>query len=114
MRVFEMLDLGSIRSVLAVKQGEADRSGKSASIPFVSLKSYLEPLGISTPDALIAAKNDIDSVGDVIDSITDTGTVILKTQAENPDKPATTAGAPAGPSVDQMAASNAKTLNPKL
>jgi hypothetical protein len=75
------------------------------------LKSF--DLGISTPDGLIALKNAVDPAGDVISDILDNGTVILKTKADNPNKDQASKQ-PAGPSVEKMAASNAKTLAPKI
>lgn len=118
MRLFELFDIGSIRSVLAVKQGEADKAGPAkqgipSTIPFAALKSYLEPLGINSPDGLIALKNKVDPAGDVIADIDKDGNITLKTKIQNPnqDKAQQTGG---GPAVDAMASSNAKTLAPKI
>ena len=114
MRLFEV-DMGSARDVLAVLQGQANRAGQSSTLPFATVMNLIKSfnLGISTPDGLIALKNAVDPAGDVISDVLDNGTVILKTKSENPNKdqaPKT----PAGPSVEKMAASNAKTLAPKI
>jgi len=113
MRLFEV-DQGSVRDVLAVLQGLANKPGaqQSSELPFSTVLNILKPfsLGISTPDGLIALKNSIDPTGDVFDVSKDgKGTVILNTQVKNPDQqqPSKTSG---GPSMDAMASSNAKTL----
>lgn len=114
MRLFEV-DLGSARDVLAVLQGLADKEGQSSELPFPVVMNVLKPfgLGISTPDGLIALKNQVDSAGDVIKDITDDGTVILNTKQDSeieqePSKAKT------GPSVDQMAKQGAKKLTPEI
>lgn len=112
MRLFEV-DLGSARDVLAVFQGQADKEGQSASLPFAAVMRMIRPfhLGISTPDGLIALKNKIDPTGDVISEILPNGTVVLNTKQKNP-----TQQEPAGnaPSIDAMASRNSKPLNPKV
>lgn len=114
MRLFEV-DRGSARDVLAVMQGLANKEGQSSELPFPTVMKLLRPfgLGISTPDGLIALKNEVDPNGDVIQDILDNGTVILKTNQESevqPDKvPRTNAS-----SVDRMASSNSKNLSPKI
>jgi hypothetical protein len=114
MRLFEV-DTGSARDVLAVLQGQANRAGQSSTLPFAAVMNLLKSfdLGISTPDGLIALKNAVDPAGDVISDILDNGTVILKTKADNPNKDQAPKQ-PAGPSVEKMASSNAKTLAPKI
>ena len=110
MRLFEV-DLGSARDVLAVLQGQANRTDQPSSLPFPEVMNILKPygLGISTPDGLIALKNAVDPAGDVISDILDDGTVLLKTKADNPskDQAQPKAGTPA---VDAMASKNAKTI----
>jgi hypothetical protein len=114
MRLFEVLDLGSIRSILAVKQGQANSGQQYSQIPFTSLRDELAELGISTIDGLVALKNQVDPTGDVIKDIdTDTGIVTLNTQAQAPGGQETPQKA-AGPSVDKMAASGAKKLSPDI
>lgn len=114
MRLFEV-DLGSARDVLAVLQGQANKDGQPSSLPFPVVMKMIQPfgLGISTPDGLIALKNAVDPAGDVIDSISDNGTVILKTKATNPDQQQQVAST-GGSSVDQMAASGSKKLSPDI
>jgi len=110
MRLFEV-DLGSARDVLAVLQGQANKSNKPSTLPFPVVMNILKPygLGISTPDGLIALKNAVDPAGDVISDVLDDGTLLLKTTAENPNKDqAQPAGA--GPAIDAMASKNAKTI----
>lgn len=114
MRLFEV-DLGSARDILAVLQGQADRMGQSATIPFPAVMKMLKPfgLGISTPDGLIALKNAVDPTGDVIADVLDNGSVVLKTKEQNPNQDqANQTGS--GPSVDAMASSNAKELSPNI
>ena len=80
MRLFEV-DLGSARDVLTVLQGLANQEGQASELPFPVVMNVLRPfgLGISTPDGLIALKNQVDPGGDVISDILDNGTVVLKT-----------------------------------
>ena len=112
MRLYEV-DLGSARDVLAVFQGQADKEGQSASLPFATVMTMLRPfhLGINTPDGLIALKNRVDPTGDVISDILDNGTVILNTKQKSSAQPEPTGNAP---SIDAMASRNSKPLNPKV
>lgn len=109
MRLFEV-DQGATREVLAVLQGLANKPGsnQASELPWPVMQKILQPfaLGISTPDGLIALKNKIDPQGDVIQDITDNGTVILNTQVKDPNQPQSIKPDAAGPSVDQMAKSN--------
>jgi hypothetical protein len=111
MRLFEV-DLGSARDVLAVLQGQANRADQPSSLPFPVVMNILKPygLGISTPDGLIALKNAVDPAGDVIADVLDDGTVLLKTNAENPNKDQAAQAGGATPAVDAMASKNAKTI----
>jgi hypothetical protein len=114
MRLYEV-DLGSARDVLAVLQGQANRAGQSSTLPFAVVMKLIQPfgLGISTPDGLIALKNAVDPAGDVIADILDNGSVLLKTNNQNPNTPsAVTSGA--GTSLDAMASRNAKQLTPDI
>ena len=99
-------DIGSLRSALSVRQGQARKSGQSKELPLSVVKDIARDLGISVTDidTLKLFKDKIDPAGDVFD-ITDKGSVLLK----NPDKLAqvTKSG---GPSVDAMASSNAKNI----
>ena len=63
-----------------------------------------------TPDGLIALKNAVDPAGDVISDVLDDGTVLLKTNAENPNKDKAQPAPGASPAVDAMASKNAKTV----
>jgi hypothetical protein len=114
MRLFEV-DLGSARDVLAVFQGLANKEGQSSELPFPVVMNILRPfaLGISTPDGLIALKNNVDPAGDVIKDVLDNGTVVLKTDKESnvQDRPM---DQPTGSSIDQMAKSGSKKLTPEI
>lgn len=114
MRLFEV-DQGSARDVLAVLQGLANKAGQSSELPFPVVMNVLKPfaLGISTPDALIALKNQVDPAGDVISDILDNGTVVLKTNKESnaQDRPM---NQPTGSSIDKMAKSGSKKLSPDI
>jgi hypothetical protein len=115
MRLFEV-DQGSARDVLAVLQGLANRQGQAADLPFAVVMNILKPfaLGISTPDGLIALKNQVDSNGDVIQDIKDDGTVVLNTNIQKPeDRAQQAASKTGGPTLDQMAKSNSN-LTPKI
>lgn len=114
MRLFEV-DLGSARDVLAVLQGLADKQGQSSELPFPVVMNVLKPfgLGISSPDGLIALKNQVDPTGDVIADILDNGTVVLNTKAPS-DAQDAAVKKPTGPSVDKMAASGSKKLSPDI
>lgn len=114
MRLFEV-DSGSARDVLAVLQGLANKEGQSSELPFPVVMNILRPfgLGISTPDGLIALKNAVDPAGDVIDSITNNGTVILTTNQPSDQEPVQVKKS-TGSSVDQMASKNSKNLSPNF
>jgi hypothetical protein len=114
MRLFEV-DLGSARDVLAVLQGLANREGQASELPFPVVMNVLRPfgLGISTPDGLIALKNQVDPGGDVISDILDNGTVVLKTNHPSDVKDAPIKQA-TGASVDKMAKSASKKLSPDI
>ena len=118
MRLLELMDLGSIRQILAVKQGDADNKNIPVSIPFVALKKQLSDLGISSVDAFNQLKDKVDAQGDVIDKVIpgkkdDQGNISLNTQEPNTaQQKAVNQGQ--GPSVQQMAKRNAKTLKPNF
>lgn len=116
MRLVEIMDLGSIRQILAVKQGDADNKDLPVSIPFAALKKQLSALGISSLDAFNQLKDKVDKQGDVIKTVDigkkdDEGDITLNTQEPNADtqQPINKAQ---GPSVQQMAKRNAKKLQP--
>lgn len=115
MRLFEV-DTGSARDVLTVLQGLANKEGQSSELPFPVVMNILKPFGlaISTPDALIALKNKVDPAGDVIQDVLDNGTVILKTKVPGQQKDQEKPTAGSTPTVDQMAASGAKKLQPNI
>lgn len=98
-------DVGSLRSALAVRQGQIEKSGGSKELPLAIIKDIARDLGFSITDVdtLKQFKDKIDPTGDVFD-ITDKGTIMFKGQ--QPQQPM----AKSGPSVDAMASSNAKTL----
>jgi len=103
-------DIGSLRSALAVRQGQAKKSGGSRELPLAVIKDIARDLGFSITDidTLKAFKDKIDPTGDVFD-ITDKGTIIL-----NKPEAAILPSKGSGPSVDAMAASNARQLTPKI
>lgn len=103
-------DIGSLRSALAVRQGQAKKTGGSRELPLAVIKDIARDLGFSITnlDTLKAFKDKIDPTGDVFD-ITDKGTIIL-----NKPEAAIMPGKSSGPSVDAMAASNSKQLAPKI
>ena len=115
MRLFEV-DQGSVRDVLAVLKGLADKGQQSSTLPFPTVMNILRPfgLGISTPDGLIALKNKVDPNGAVIKDIKDDGSVILNTDATNPNDQEKAPEQPSGPNVDAMAKRGAKKLQPDL
>lgn len=112
MRLFEV-DQGGSREVLAVLQGLANKPGheQASELPWPVVQNILRPfaLGISTPDGLIALKNQIDPQGDIIKDIKDNGTVVLNTDVQDPNDQSQEPAQSSGPTVDQMAAHNAKT-----
>jgi hypothetical protein len=111
MRLFEV-DAGGARQVLAVLQGLANKPGKeqAGELPWHTVKGFLDrfALGISTPDGLIALKNQIDPNGDVIQDVKDDGTLVLNTQFQNPNDEPQLDVPKGGPTVDKMASRNAK------
>ena len=115
MRLFEV-DQGSARDVLAVLQGLANKEGQASELPFPVVMNVLKPfgLGISSPDGLIALKNEVDPAGDVFDIRDDgKGTVILNTRVKDPEQQQAMKK-PVGPSVDKMASANSKDLTPNI
>lgn len=117
MRLFEV-DVGSVRSVLAVLQGQTKKPGSSGEIPYAVVqnlvKSFDLPLGGLNSDRqqmMIALKNAIDPSGDVIKDIKPDGTLILN----KPNDPAEVGvgNAGGGSSVDKMAKSNSD-LTPNI
>jgi len=114
MRLFEV-DQGSVRDVLAVLKGLADKDQKASTIPFPAVMNILRPfgLGISTPDGLIALKNKVDPNGAVIKDIGPDGSIILNTDAENQNA-AAQKKEPDGPNVDAMAKRGSKKLQPDI
>jgi hypothetical protein len=110
MRLFEV-DRSSARDVLAVLRSQSDKSESHLTIPFNSVMRLLKPydLGISTPEGLRSLVAEIDPQGSVIADILDNGSVVLNTKKPNPNQDAAIERG-TGPSVDQMASSNAKTL----
>ena len=115
MRLFEV-DLGSARDVLAVLQGKANSADKPSTLPFPVVMNILRPygLGISTPDGLIALKNAVDPAGDVIADVLDDGSVLLKTNAQNPNADQAAPAGTSSPALDAMASRNAKKLKPDI
>lgn len=115
MRLFEV-DQGSVRDVLAVLKGLADKDQKAVTLPFATVMNILRPfgLGISTPDGLIALKDKVDPNGAVIKDIGNDGSVILNTTAENPNAQKKKPEQAGGPNVDAMAKSGSKKLQPDI
>lgn len=121
MRLFELDSSGDGRAVLSVIQGLANRPGKEmpAELPFQAFKNLIrgDEIGVGTPNALIAFKNKEDPSGDVFD-IKDDGqgnfTVILNTKKKKDQPQGSTVSKPTGPSVDAMASSNSKQLQPNI
>ena len=113
MRLFEV-DQGSVRDVLAVLKGLADKNQQASLIPFPAVMNILRPfgLGISTPDGLIALKNKVDPNGAVIKDINDDGSVVLNTNVEQQKAPQEKE--PDGPNVDAMAKRASKKLQPDI
>lgn len=114
MRLFEV-DIGSARDVLAVIQGRANKDGVTSELPFRTVMGYIDgfDLGISTPEGLKALFNKVDPAGDVVQDVLDDGTIVLKTDTpsqrnDQPIKQGT------GPSIDAMASSGAKKLQPDI
>jgi hypothetical protein len=115
MKLYEV-DQGSVRDVLAVLQGLADKDQQPSELPFPTVMNILKPfgLGISTPDGLIALKNEIDPNGDTFDISDDgKGTVILNTKNKKPNQ-GTAVKKATGPSVEKMASANSKNLKPNI
>jgi hypothetical protein len=115
MRLFEV-DQGSVRDVLAVLKGLANKGQKSSTIPFPAVMNILRPfgLGISTPDGLIALKNKVDPNGAVIKDISNDGSIALNTDVEDPNQQPKDQEKSAGPNVDAMASRGAKKLQPDI
>jgi hypothetical protein len=106
MKIVELLedssyDIGSLRSALSVRQGQAP--GKAISLDVI--KNIAKDLGFSITDmaTLKLFKDKIDPTGDVID-IDDQGRITLNNP--NPEAPIGATGK--GPNVDAMAKGNSK------
>lgn len=116
MRLFEIASPQDARTVLDVIKGLSNKSQIPSEIPFAAFKNYIrgDEIGIGTPDALVAFKNEVDPTGDVIQDILDNGTVVLNTKVKgaSQDQTPTSGGAP---TVDKMASSAAKqAITPKF
>lgn len=110
MKLFE-LDLGSVRTVLAVLQRQASKPGSTGEIPYAVVMRIADqfdlPLGGLNSDRqrmMIALKNAVDPAGDVIKDIKPDGTLVLN----KPNDPAEVGNGNAGggSTVDKMAKSN--------
>ena len=116
MKLFEV-DLGSARNVLRILQSKANQpgsagTGRSLTVPFSAMISMLDQydLGISTPDGIRKWAEAVDAPKAVIDTVLDDGSVIVKTNAENPNKDKAQQAGGASPAIDAMASKNAKTI----
>lgn len=107
MRLFEV-DLGSLRSVLAVLQGEAGRNGSNGEVDRTRVQKIIRdldlPLGGDLAQALTAVKNSIDPTGDVIKDIKPDGSIVINL----PTTAAVEPGSDGSTSLDQMASRAAK------
>lgn len=114
MRLFEVASPADVNGIMNVVKGLADRLGQNAKIPFAAFKRYIngDEIGVGTPEALIALKNQIDTTGDTLfDVDATTGVVTLNTKKKDAAQAA--ANKPTGPTVDQMASNNTD-LTPNL
>lgn len=117
MRLFEV-DTGAVVPILKVLRGLAANNETSGQIPFATVMNYLKkfdlPLGGMDSDrqqVMTALKNSLGPAGEIIKAINPDGSIVLDT----PQDPAqATAAQTAGPSVDAMASSNAKQLQPNI
>lgn len=109
MRLFEV-DQGDALTALQVLQGLANDANQSSTMRFPEIQRFLTKynLGIGSPESLKALINTVDPEGNVA-TVNDDGSVILTTTVKNPQQD-TGVGQPKGPSVDAMAAKNARTL----
>ena len=121
MKIVEVIDLGSSGIVLRILKDLANRSEDHVTIPFPALKQELKrfdlPLGDGGPESasiLEKLKNQIDDQGKVIKSIDpQTATITLNTNAKNPNTPDAT-HQPYTPTIDRMASSGSKKLQPDI
>lgn len=111
MRLFEV-DVGSVRTVLSVLQGQSKKPGFTGEVPYAVVLNLVKPfdlplggLNSDRQQIMIALKNSVDPAGDVIKDIKPDGTLVLN----KPNEPAN-AGAGGngggGSTVDKMAKSN--------
>lgn len=115
MKLFE-IDQGAVRDVLAVLKGLADKNQSASTLPFATVMNIIKPfgLGISSPDGLISLKNKVDPNGAVIKDINDDGSIILNTNAENPNQQKKPQQNQNSSHLDTMAKSGAKKLQPDI
>jgi hypothetical protein len=116
MRLREFSTEGSAQLVLRVLRGLADNEGQPSTLPFPNVLKVIAPFntGISTPDGLIKFINDVDPEGNTLSISQDnSGNVILNTKEKDPEKPGVDMPS-TGPSVDAMASSNSKNLQPNI
>ena len=121
MRLFEVLEPGSLKTVLMNLIGQANKKGETLSLPFSAFKRMInaDELGISTIDVLKAWKKDNDKDDEIISAIIDNprnpndAQVIMATNKSHPNKNQAIDQGNA-PSVDQMASSAVKTNPPKI
>lgn len=121
MRLFEVLEPGSLTTVLMNLIDQANAKGETLSMPFSALKNMIngDELGISTVAILKAWKKDHDKDDEIIAAIMDNpqnpndARIIMATDKPHPEKNQAMDQGTA-PSVDQMASSNVKTNPPKI
>lgn len=114
MRLFEVadLDLGSVDSFLRILKDLANKSDDYRTIPFLALKTAIGktfgiPIGDGGPASAQALEQFFDkvpSIKNVIDNIDPkTAQITVKTDTENPNKPADLEIPGKSPTVDTMA-----------
>lgn len=121
MRLFEVLEPGSLKTVLMNLIDQANGKGETLALPFSALSRMIggDELGISTVAVLKAWKKEHDKDDSIISAIIDNpqnpndAKVIMATDKQHPEKNQAMDQGNA-PSVDQMASSAIKTNPPKV
>lgn len=121
MRLFEVLEPGSLKTVLMNLIDQANNKGETLALPFSALSRMIggDELGISTVAVLKAWKNEYDKDDQIIAAIVDNpqnpndAKIIMATDKPHAEKNQALDQGNA-PSVDQMASSAVKTNPPKI
>ena len=118
MKLFEVLDAGSVMPILRILRGLADGGNDSDGVREVhpsELVRLLQPFGLTVSSAeeikdLFSGPNGLDRNNTVVKTVKDNGTLVLSTDSMADTEVGAEKGASSGSMLDRMASHNAKTI----